>query len=170
MAESSGALHAPSRIERFLLVALALALLGSLAAAGLRSRTLATRGDLLAAASRGYQNLWLEVDAEAARAARAFAGFDLEAGDELGLFERAAAAISPDDPRGWSLFLLGPLGSMRAWSGAGLLHALDEDTLPQAGRAFRSSVTATSLLSILEIGGSSPWRVVVGISLPTEEL
>ncbi|MDY6868786.1 MAG: hypothetical protein SVT56_12965, partial [Chloroflexota bacterium] len=57
-----------------------------------------------------------------------------------------------------------------AWAGDGLLHELDSDLLPRAGRTFRAGFATVTLLSVTPLEDDRrPWRLVAGRSLRTDE-
>jgi signal transduction histidine kinase len=51
-----------------------------------------------------------------------------------------------------------------AWSGRGLVHDLDPESLPEAGTAMRRSATAATMAAIAPVAGRRGWRVVAGES------
>jgi signal transduction histidine kinase len=161
---------APSLIERWLLALLGAAVVVGAVVGMLRERPSARHEDLLGAAREGYSELWREFDGAAATAAKRLGGVDLATATALELFEMAVANLPAKGGRDWALYLLDPSGRLRAWSGAGLLHPLDPSALPGAGRAYRASLTAASLLSIVGLEEHPGWRVVVGASLETATL
>jgi len=162
--------YSPSRLELLLLVLLGLAALAGGVAGELRDRPTARYEDLLAAAREGYDALWREIDGVAAAAARRVGALDPAAASDLELFDSVAAALPARGDRDWTLYLVGPLGRLRAWSGAGLLHPVEPPLLPQPGRAHRSSLTAATLLAAAALEGQPGWRVVAGVSLATDSL
>jgi signal transduction histidine kinase len=91
-----------------------------------------------------------------------------QAFDEL---QRRAVAQERGRNEGWTWLLFDPDGNAEAWAGRGLLHEVEPDRLPRAGRIHLSSFTATTFLSIHPLSEDRrPWRVAVGRSLATDRL
>jgi len=170
MAESPIPAPTTSPLERLLLGLAGLAFLISIALSLLEARPAGDRDRLVDEARIGYGELWQEIDRVLDGAAATLGRVDLETAGVLSLFDQARRALPEPSETDWSAYLLDPTGRLRAWSGAGLLHPLDPETLPGAGRAFRASVTAVTLLAVAEVPEWSGWRTVVGTSLPTDQL
>ena len=170
MVESVSRSQVASRLERWLLVVIGLCTVASAVAGMVRARPSARHSDLIVAARDGYHELWGGIDSIADEAAAGLAGVDLDSRGDLERFELVAGVLPGGDSGRWSLFLLDASGNLEAWAGAGLLHGLQPEALPAAGRSVRSGLTASTLLSVVEISDGGGWRVVAGISLSTDEL
>jgi signal transduction histidine kinase/HAMP domain-containing protein len=95
----------------------------------------------------------------------------LPRGQAFGELQRLAVAQERGRKEGWTWLLFDPDGNAEAWAGHGLLHEVEPDRLPRAGRIHLSSFTATTFLSIHPLSEDRrPWRIAVGRSLPTDRL
>lgn len=93
--------------------------------------------------------------------------------DRLGhqeAFTRLAEVAAAGPPR-LSYLLLDPDGNAVAWAGEGLVHDLENLEIEAARRVFRTSLSAVTMASVEALDwGRRPWAVVVGRSLPTDDL
>ncbi len=93
--------------------------------------------------------------------------------DRLGrqtAFNHLAEVAAAGPPR-LSYLLLDPDGTAIAWSGEGLVHDLEKLEIQAARRVFRTSLSAVTMASVEVLDwGRRPWAVVVGRSLPTDDL
>ncbi|HKV11101.1 MAG TPA: ATP-binding protein [Thermoanaerobaculia bacterium] len=137
----------------------------------------ASRADWIEEARHGYQQLWRDLGAEAAAAAKGL-GPPPEGSWEnvrtpqarLAAFQRLAA-VPVDKERGRrALLLVDPDGLPVAWAGEGLLHELNEG-VPSSGLHFRAGFSAVTLFTVRPLENTRrPWRVVAGVSFSTDTL
>jgi signal transduction histidine kinase len=116
-----------------------------------------------------------QLDEKAASAAASWGTRVLEDATRAAAFEdlerRVEADEPADDPQTPTWFLFDPNGEAVAWAGPGLLHEVSGPMLPRSGRLHLGSFTASTFLSIAPLEEKRrPWRVVVGVSLPTDRL
>lgn len=128
-------------------------------------------------AAEDYAALWEGLRSEARDAAEALGRPPKTPDERLRAFRRLAEMVPdrPDRDQGRrALLLLDPDGSPEAWSGEGLLHEPSPDLVPRAGNAFQASFTAVTLLAVEPLPSDRqarrPWRVVAGVSFPTDRL
>jgi signal transduction histidine kinase len=119
---------------------------------------------------REYQRLWTDLQAEAAAAARVVGRPAESQQDQLETFRRLAHIEVGEGQGRRALLLLDPDGVPVAWAGEGLLHELTQE-LPRAGRYYRASFSAVTLLAIQPLDASRrPWRIAAGASYATDVL
>jgi signal transduction histidine kinase len=122
----------------------------------------------------GYARLWDDVAGAAAEAAAAVGALEepprpgLETGPA---FELLRKEIGERGVEGLSLLLVDPDSTVTVWAGHGLLHEPDPFELPRSGRTYRQGYTAATLLAVAPVTEDRrPWRVVAGLSMPTDRL
>ncbi len=124
-----------------------------------------------ARAAREYQGLWQRLGALASAARREFPAAPAGSADRLEAFRRLDSLVREGQGDPASVLLVDPDGEAWAWAGRGLLHEPRSVDLPRAGRRVEVGFTALTLLVVEPLGDERrPWRVIVGTSLPTDEL
>ncbi len=128
----------------------------------------------LAAARAPYAALWHRLAASGQKAAAVLpplpARGELAEGPRAEAFRALETALA-DDPQRPSAVLLDPMGEVAAWAGEGLLHELAVERLPREGKTYRTSFSATTLLEVRALSADErPWRLILGRTLPADEL
>lgn len=136
-----------------------------LAAAGERGR--APDG---AALERGSRVFWSELAADAERASTQLPTPPFEGTELRAAFRALEDAVRAHDHAGRTLVLLDPSGEPVVWAGAGLLHRLGADRLPETGFALRQSATSVSTLAVRPVPRAPGWRLVAGESRALDAL
>lgn len=129
-----------------------------------------SQAEWVAKTRRDYSRLWEGLRREAAAGAEAVGGTAETPRARLRAFSRLdKVALQEGDGRR-SLLLLDPDGVPVAWAGEGLLHELGQD-IPRSGRGYHAGFSAVTLFAIQPLDESRrPWRVVAGVSFPTDRL
>ncbi|HEX6904459.1 MAG TPA: ATP-binding protein [Thermoanaerobaculia bacterium] len=119
---------------------------------------------------REYARLWEDLRREAAAGAEAVGGPAETSQARLRAFSRLDAVELREGEGRRSLLLLDPDGAPVAWAGEGLLHELGQD-VPRSGRGYHASFSAVTVFAVQPLDQTQrPWRVVAGVSFPTDRL
>ncbi len=119
---------------------------------------------------KSYLRLWEELDQAGQSAVSTLPPAAVFPEGQLEAFQ-SLANVAERGSVGATLYLLDPSGVLVAWAGEGLLHELDLQALPAAGRDFAASFSAATLFSVEPLPGQSEgWRVVAGRSYSIDQL
>lgn len=119
---------------------------------------------------REYDRLWQSLRSESKEAAQAVARPAETPLARLEAFRRLDEMELREGEGRRSLLLLDPDGVPVAWAGEGLLHELGQD-VPRSGLDYYASFSAVTLFAVQPLDGSPrPWRIVAGVSFPTDRL
>lgn len=122
------------------------------------------------AAQSEYRALWERLDSRAQVVTKALARTPRSAAARRTAFDALSHFAAAEEGR-LTLLLVDGDGEAKAWMGSGLVHEPGAVELPRAGRAFRAGFLGVTLLSVSPLDGERrPWRVVVGMSLPSDRL
>lgn len=137
--------------------------------AGRRAHTLPR--EWIGEVRQDYAELWAGLRAEARHAAAEVGRPPTSPAERQATFDRLESLQPARGRERRALLLLDPDGAAVAWAGEGLLHEPDPDTLPRDGLSFKASWTAVTFLASAPLDGSRrPWRIVAGVSFPTQAL
>jgi signal transduction histidine kinase len=118
-----------------------------------------------------YQTQWREL---ASRAELASSRLPMPPLDDAGrsrAFEELAALVENEPGRRSAILLLDGDGVAQAWAGTGLLQEPPARELPRRGLDYRVGFASATLVAVVPLGEATrPWRVVAGVSLPTDHL
>ncbi|MEO1086472.1 MAG: hypothetical protein AAFY88_19740, partial [Acidobacteriota bacterium] len=123
-------------------------------------------GAARATIDRGYQRMWTDLEALAARMATELEPVISEQG-RSSLFDTLRQLVEGAEhlPQ-LGVLLFDADGEAVSWYGAGLLHEPEAYQLPPSGRTYRRGFTASTALLVRPVGGERrPWRIVLGRSL-----
>ena len=128
------------------------------------------RAERIRETRREYAEIWKDLRTEAHAAASVLTVPAETPAARLQAFSRLSRIEIGEGKGRRALMLLDPDGVPVAWAGEGLLHELPQE-LPRQGPYYRGSFSAMTLLVLEPLGDSRrPWRVVAGVSFPTDTL
>ena len=129
-------------------------------------------GGQLAAIEASYQELVLDLLADAERAAETVRGAGVLPPHSAEAKERVFEELDRTSRgRDRTLVLVDPDDLAQAWGGSGLRHDLPLDRLLPGGVNQTAGFTAVSLYAVVDMGGGEGgWRLIVGSSFPTDTL
>jgi signal transduction histidine kinase len=160
----------PSRERRIAGPILAVAVLALIAGWAADRLERPARGERIRETRREYAEIWRDLRTEAHAAAAVLRVPAETPRARLEAFSRLSSIEIGEGAGRRALLLLDPDGVPVAWAGEGLLHELPPE-LPRQGPYYRASFSAVTLLVLEPLGDSRrPWRVVAGVSFPTDTL